>query len=95
METTYKRYTPAELYLPIQESDTLEAPNEFELNEIGFKKTGGSFFDTFMTNLHTKGILNAGQHARLLGVTYQELCVCIKVMSGMTYTDFVNGYTLL
>ena len=53
------------------------------------------FFDAFMANLQHHGIRNARFHAELLGINYAEMCVAVSVITGMSYTDFVEGYILI
>jgi hypothetical protein len=95
MAATFKQYSPQELYVPVSKPDSLEAENEFDLPYVGFRPTGGIFFDTFMSNLQRYGIRNARFHADLLGINYGEMCIAISVITGMTYTDFVEGYVLV
>ena len=95
MTTAFKQYTPRELYVPIPEPETLEAENEFDLPFVGFRRTGGVFFDTFMSNLYRYGIHNARFHSELLGIKYGEMCVAVNVITGMIYSDFVAEYILL
>jgi len=95
MNPTYKQYAPRELYVPIPVPDTLEAENEYDLAYVGYRHTGSAFFDAFMSNLYHYGRYNASYHARLLGIEYPKLCVTILVLTGMTYTDFVDEYILL
>jgi len=95
MTATYKQYSPQDVYVPVSKPDSLEADNEFDLPILGFRPTGGVFFDTFMTNLCRYGIRNARFHADLLGINYPEMCIGISVITGMTYTDFVEGFVLI
>jgi len=95
MAATFKQYSPQELYVPVSMPDTLEAENEYDLPAQGFRSTGSAFFDTFMANLQHHGIRNARFHAELLGINYAEMCVAVSVITGMTYTDFVQGYILI
>lgn len=95
MAATFKQYGPRELYVPVSKPDSLEAENEYDVPELGFRRTGGVFFDAFMTNLQHYGIRNARFHADLLGINYAEMCIAISVITGMTYTDFVEGYILV
>jgi len=95
MKASFKQYKPQDLYVPVSKPDTLEAENEYDLPYLGYRKTGGIFFDTFMSNLHRYGIRNARFHANLLGIKYPEMCIAISVITGMTYTDFVEGYVIV
>ena len=95
MQATFKQYSPQELYVPVSKPDSLEAENEFDLPVSGFRPTGCVFFDTFMTNLSHYGIRNARFHANLLGINYAEMCIAISVLTGMTYTDFTEGYVIV
>jgi hypothetical protein len=95
MAATFKQYSPQELYVPVSKPDTLEAENEYDLPALGFRPTGGVFFDAFMRNLERYGIRNARFHADLLGINYGEMCIAISVITGRTYTDFVEGYVLV
>jgi len=95
MAATYKQYKPQDLYVPVSDPDTLEADNEYDLPVLGFRPTGSAFFDAFMSNLEHYGIRNARFHAELLGINYAEMCIAIGVITGMTYTDFVEGYVLV
>jgi hypothetical protein len=95
MAATFKQYSPQELYVPVSNPDTLEAENEYDLPALGFRPTGSVFFDAFMRNLERYGIRNARFHADLLGINYGEMCVAISVITGRTYTDFVEGYVLV
>ena len=95
MKATFKQYSPQELYVPVSKPDTLEAENESDVPVQGFRPTGSVFFDTFMTNLSHFGIRNARFHANLLGINYAEMCIAISVLTGMTYTDFTEGYVIV
>lgn len=95
METSFKRYTATELYIPIAELNAHNTNPDNTQALLGFRPTGGAFFDSFMTNLCSKGIRNARFHADLLGISYPELCTCIKVLTGSMYNEFVEEFTLL
>lgn len=95
MKATFKQYSPQELYIPIVKASTLEAEEIMEPTEQGYKRTGGEFFDTFMKQLYKHGRKNASYHAHLLGIPYGKLCVCIQIMTGMPFNDFIDECTLL
>ena len=79
--------------MPVRKPDSHDTENESELK--GCIPTGCIFFDTFMTNLSHYGIRNAPFHANLLGINYAEMCIAISVLTGMTYTDFTEGYVIV
>lgn len=95
MAANFKQYSPQELYVPASKPDTLEAENEYDLPAQGYRPTGSVFFDAFMGNLQRYGIRNARFHGNLLGIKYAEMCIAVSVITGMTYTDFVEGYVLV
>ncbi|MDR3652852.1 MAG: AraC family transcriptional regulator [Paludibacter sp.] len=95
MKATFKQYTPAELYINMNEPDTFEAdgPNETPTN--GFRPTGGAFLDAFVGDLHLHGIHTGDYHAALLGIKRVEMCISVLTLTGMSYTDFTEAYVLL
>jgi len=94
-QTVYKRHSAYELYIPLAELQARQSEPDAEQTLPKFRPTGEAFFDTFMTNLCSKGIQNARYHSSLLGITYPDLCTSIKVLTGKSYTEFVEEFILL
>jgi len=95
MKLTFKQYTPAELYLNMNDPETLEADGPDEVPTTGFRPTGGAFLDAFVGNLHQHGIRTGNYHAALLGINRIDMCTSIFTLTGMKYTDFTEAYVLL
>jgi len=95
MKTTFKQYTPAELYLNMNDPETLEADGPDEVPTTGFRPTGGAFLDAFVGNIHQHGIRSGNYHAALLGIKRIDMCTCVFTLTGMKYTDFTEAYVLL
>lgn len=95
MQATFKQYTPAELYINMDQPETLEADSPTEVPTTGFRPTGSAFLDAFVNNLHQHGIRTGNYHAALLGVNRTEMCTTVLTLTGMKYTDFTEAYVLL
>ena len=95
MKSTFKQYTPAELYLNMNDPETLEADGPDEVPTTGFRPTGGAFLDAFVGNLHQHGIRSGNYHAALLGINRIDMCTCIFTLTGMKYSDFTEAFVLL
>jgi hypothetical protein len=95
MKTTFKQYTPTELYINMNDPETLEADGSNEVPTTGFRPTGGAFLDAFVGNLHQHGIRSGDYHAALLGINRIEMCISVLTLTGMKYTDFTEAYILL
>lgn len=95
MKATFKQYTPAELYINLEQPETLEADSSIEVPTTGFRPTGNAFLDAFVNNLHKYGIRSGDYHAKLLGIKRTEMCISVLTLTGMSYTDFTEAYVLL
>jgi AraC-like DNA-binding protein len=95
MQAKFKQYTPADLYINMNEPETLEADSSKEVPTTGFRPTGSAFLDAFVNNLHQHGIRTGDYHAALLGVKRSDMCVTVLTLTGMKYTDFTEAYVLL
>lgn len=95
MKSTFKQYTPAELYINMNDPETMEADGPDEVPTTGFRPTGGAFLDAFVGNLHQHGIRTGDYHAKLLGIKRSEMCISIMTLTGMSYTNFTEAYILL
>ena len=95
MKPTFKQYTPAELYLNMNEPETLEADGSNEVPTTGFLPTGMAFLDAFVSNLHQHGIHTGNSHAALLGIKRTDMFTSVLTLTGMNYTDFTEAYILL
>ncbi|MDD4991580.1 MAG: AraC family transcriptional regulator [Paludibacter sp.] len=95
MQATFKQYKPADLYINMNQPETLEADSSIEVPTTGFRPTGSAFLDAFVNNLHQRGIHTSDYHARLLGIKRSQLCISILTLTGMPYTDFTEAYVLL
>lgn len=95
MKATFKQYTPAELYLNLDQPETLEADSSIEVPTTGFRPTGSAFLDAFVNNLHQHGIRTGDYHAALLGINRSEMCISVLTLTGMKYTNFTEAYILL
>lgn len=95
MKATFKQYTPAELYINMNDPETLEADGPNEVPTTGFRPTGGAFLDAFVNNLHQHGLRTGDYHAALLGIKRTDMCTSVFTLTGMKYTDFIEAYILL
>jgi len=95
MKATFKQYSPADLYISLEQPETLEADSSTEVPTTGFRPTGIAFLDAFVNNLHQHGIRTGGYHAALLGIKRTEMCIIVLTLTGMTFTDFTETYILL
>jgi len=95
MNATFKQYKPADLYINMDQPETMEADSSIEVPTTGFRPTGSSFLDAFVNNLHQRGIRSGDYHAAKLGIKRTEMCVTILTLTGMKYTDFTEAYILL
>ena len=95
MNATFKQYKPADLYINMDQPETMEADSSIEVPTTGFRPTGSSFLDAFVNNLHQCGIRSGDYHAAKLGIKRTEMCVTILTLTGMTFTDFTEAYILL
>ena len=95
MNATFKQYKPADLYINMDQPETMEADSSIEVPTTGFRPTGSSFLDAFVNNLHQRGIRSGDYHAAKLGIKRTEMCVTILTLTGMTFTDFTEAYILL
>ena len=95
MNATFKQYKPADLYINMNQPETMEADSSIEVPTTGFRPTGSSFLDAFVNNLHQRGIRSGDYHAAKLGIKRTEMCVTILTLTGMKYTDFTEAYILL
>ena len=95
MKAKFKQYTPADLYINMNQPETLEADGSTEVPTTGFRPTGGAFLDAFVNNLHQYGIQSGNYHAILLGVKRSEMCATVFTLTGMKYTEFTEAYVLL
>jgi len=95
MNATFKQYKPADLYINMDQPETMEADSSIEVPTTGFRPTGNSFLDALVNNLHQHGIRNSDFHAAKLGIKGTEMCVTVLTLTGMKYTDFTEAYTLL
>ena len=94
MNANFHQFTPAELYVGLDEPKMLESEGSDEVYTNSFRPTGIGFLDSFVNNLHQHGYHSAKYHASLLGITRTELCFSVLTLSGMTYTDFTEAYIL-
>ena len=94
MNITFKQYTPADLYIGVGESETLEADCEMD-DVTGFRPVGGPFLNAFVNNLHYLGIHSTDFHAKKLGISSDSLCLTVETLTGMSYSDFAAQYVLL
>ena len=95
MKATFKQYTPADLYIKMNQPETMEADSSIEVPTTGFCPTDCAFLDAFVNNLHQYGIHNGDYHAALLGIKRSDMCISISTLTGMSYTDFTEAYILL
>jgi len=95
MEAKFKQYSPADLYLNMNQPETLEADGSTEVPTTGFLPTGNAFLDAFVNNLHHHGIRTGDYHAAKLGVKRSDMCITVFTLTGMKYTDFTEAYILL
>jgi len=95
MKAKFKQYSPADLYINMNQPETLEADSSIEVPTTGFRPTGGAFLDAFVNNLHQHGIRTGDYHAALLGIKRSEMCISVLTLTGMFYTDFTEAYVLL
>lgn len=95
MRATFKQYTPADLYINLDQPETLEADSSAEVPTTGFRPTGSAFLDAFVNNLHQHGIRTGDYHAALLGIKRTEMCISVLTLTGMNYTNFTEEYILL
>ena len=95
MNATFKQYKPADLYINMDQPETMEADSSIEVPTTGFRPTGSSFLDAFVNYLHQRGIRSGDYHAAKLGIKRTDMCVTIFTLTGMSYTDFTEAYILL
>ena len=95
MNATFKQYKPADLYINMDQPETMEADSSIEVPTTGFRPTGSSFLDAFVNNLHQRGIRSGDYHAAKLGIKRTDMCVTVLTLTGMSYTDFTEAYILL
>jgi hypothetical protein len=51
MNATFKQYKPADLYINMDQPETLEADSSIEVPTTGFCPTGSAFLDAFVNHL--------------------------------------------
>lgn len=95
MNATFKQYTPADLYINMNQPETMEADSSTEVPTTGFRPTGNAFLDAFVNNFHQHGIRTGNYHAALLGIKRTQMCITILTLTGMKYSDFTEAYVLL
>lgn len=95
MNATFKQYKPADLYINMDQPETMEADSSIEVPTTGFRPTGSSFLDAFINNLHQRGMRSGDYHAAKLGIKRTEMCVTVLTLTGTSYTDFTEAYILL
>ena len=95
MNATFKQYKPADLYINMDQPETMEADSSIEVPTTGFRPTGSSFLDAFINNLHQSGMRSGDYHAAKLGIKRTDMCVTVLTLTGMSYTDFTEAYILL
>jgi len=95
MNATFKQYKPADLYINMDQPETMEADSSIEVPTTGFLPTGSSFLDAFVNNLHQHGMRSGDYHAAKLGIKRTDMCVTVFTLTGMKYTDFTEAYVLL
>ena len=95
MNATFKQYKPADLYINMDQPETMEADSSIEVPTTGFRPTGNSFLDAFINNLHQRGMRSGDYHAAKLGIKRTDMCVTVLTLTGMSYTDFTEAYILL
>ena len=95
MNATFKQYKPADLYINMDQPETMEADSSIEVPTTGFLPTGNSFLDAFVNNLHQHGMRSGDYHAAKLGIKRTDMCVTVFTLTGMKYTDFTEAYVLL
>ncbi len=91
MNATFKQYKPADLYINMNQPETLEADSSKEVPTTGFCPTGSAF----VNNLHQRGLHSGNFHAKLLGIQRSYMCTTVFTLTGMKYTDFTEAYVLL
>lgn len=91
MNATFKQYKPADLYINMNQPETLEADSSKEVPTTGFCPTGSAF----VNNLHQRGLHSGNFHAKLLGIQRSDMCTTVFTLTGMKYTDFTEAYVLL
>ena len=91
MNATFKQYKPADLYINMDQPETLEADSSKEVPTTGFCPTGSAF----VNNLHQRGLHSGHFHAKLLGIQRSDMCTTVFTLTGMKYTDFTEAYVLL
>ncbi len=91
MNATFKQYKPADLYINMNQLETLEADSSKEVPTTGFCPTGSAF----VNNLHQRGLHSGNFHAKLLGIQRSDMCTTVFTLTGMKYTDFTEAYVLL
>lgn len=95
MNGSYKKFLPEDLYIPmIVDSHTASSVNTDTTNPR-LKKSGNEILDMFTQQLHQYGIVDAVFHAKMLGLTYKDLCCYIRIVSGLNYSQFVDNFILL
>jgi AraC-like DNA-binding protein len=95
MNATFKQYKPADLYINMDQPETMEADSSIEVPTTGFRPTESSFLDAFVNNLHQRGIRTGNYHAAKLGIKPTEMYAVVLTLTGMKYTDFTEAYILL
>ena len=95
MNATFKQYKPADLYINMDQPETLEADSSIEVPTTGFCPTGSAFLDAFVNHLHQYGLHSGNFHAKLLGIKRSDMCTTVFTLTGMKYTDFTEAYVLL
>ena len=95
MQAKFKQYKPADLYINMNQPETLEADSSIEVPTTGFCPTGCAFLDAFVNHLHQYGLHSCNFHAKLLGIQRSDMCTTVFTLTGMKYTDFTEAYVLL
>lgn len=98
MSTPFRQYTPAELYIGIDNPEPVNPegdegqPTE---KKNGFRSTGCDFIDIFLNNVYVYGIRTAQFHAKMLKIEPLSLRYTVQTLTGKGYMVFVSECILL
>ena len=94
METAFKKILPSDVFVSVFKRDQPDGEwwTGAMVNAAGNRPSGNEFIDLFASLIrkHQKKYLSF--YAKQMGVSAAQLSLYIKIMSGITAQEWLNGY---
>lgn len=97
MAVNYRKYPPKEIFISFQGREATEEERWLgvEGGIIYHKKTGVELLDCMATLVRRHMCHSPGFYAEELGTGVTELSSCMKILTGLTTTEWIESYVML